>query len=104
MHLTAGYVYATQYYIDFVFLCFVFLCLLVSVAAHIFVSARQRAAMHIYLSLCFLSLSLSAAFAFAFKDFDGNPTDLGVQEDAAAFLSRLIDKLNEELAAVPAGR
>lgn len=40
-------------------------------------------------------------FCYAFKDFDGKPTNVSIQEDAAGFFSRLIDKIDETLKGTP---
>lgn len=37
-------------------------------------------------------------FAFAFKDFDGSPTDPGVQRDGNEFLNMLFDRIDTKLA------
>ena len=40
-------------------------------------------------------------FVFSFKDYDGNPTNINVQCDAQEFLSRLIEKIEENLRGTP---
>ena len=40
-------------------------------------------------------------FCYAFKDFDGKPTNVSIQEDAAGFYSRLLDKIVEQTKGTP---
>ena len=40
-------------------------------------------------------------FCQAFKDWDGNPINVNVQEDSGAFLTKLIDTVNEKLKGTP---
>jgi len=57
--------------------------------------------------LCCLTLSacvcavLQEGFCKSFKDWEGISINPAIQDDAAVFYTRLIDKINEELAPTP---
>lgn len=42
-----------------------------------------------------------ATFCHSFKDYDGNPTNVNVQEDSGGFLEKLVDKVSEKLKKTP---
>jgi len=40
-------------------------------------------------------------FCYSFKDFDGNPTNVSIQDDAGGFMTRLVDSIHEKLKGGP---
>lgn len=40
-------------------------------------------------------------FCFTFKDFDGNPVNVSIQQDAQEFLNMLFDRLEKGLSQTP---
>jgi ubiquitin carboxyl-terminal hydrolase 34 len=40
-------------------------------------------------------------FCFSFKDFEGNPVDVGVQQDAQEFLNMILDRIETPLKTTP---
>jgi ubiquitin C-terminal hydrolase len=58
---------------------------------------HQVQRMFAYLSLSNREEYNPEAFCFSFKDYEGNPTNISIQQDAQEFLSRFLDKIEFSL-------
>jgi len=58
---------------------------------------HQVQRMFAYLSLSNREEYNPEAFCFSFKDYEGNPTNTSIQQDAQEFLSRFLDKIESSL-------